>query len=159
MTTTHTDLEELGDALERAAAATIRRFPRPSRRVALAVAVTALVVPAATIAGVALTSGSDVAQTLEPGAAIFEGTKPTCTVVTPNVEYHCVLASAPAPEVADFKGTVEPTVDATKHVNGGCRSLASDGMTWQCYLGEEAVRQQIVGEDLLGVYAPSPGHG
>ena len=29
----------------------------------------------------------------------------------------------PAPEVSDWKGTVEPTVDATSHVNGGCRSL------------------------------------
>jgi hypothetical protein len=32
-------------------------------------------------------------------------------------------------------------------------------MTWQCYLGEEAVRQQIVSQDFLGAYAPAPGHG
>jgi hypothetical protein len=157
--TTPYELERLGDALERAAAATLPRRRRPSRRAILAVALAALAVPAATVAGIALVRGDEVAQTLEPGAAIFAGTHPTCTVVRPNVEYHCVLASAPAPEVQDFKGTVEPTVDATKHVNGGCRSLASDGMTWQCYLGEEAVQQQIVGESFLGEYAPSPGHG
>jgi hypothetical protein len=152
---TQAELQSLGDALERAAAATL---PRRKRRVVLAVAAAALVVPAATVAGLALT-GDDVAKTLEPGAAIFEGTNPTCTVVTTGVEYRCVLSSPPAPEVQDFKGTVEPTVDETKHVNGGCRSLASDGMTWECYLGEEAVRQQIIGAGFLGEYAPSPGHG
>ena len=59
----------------------------------------------------------------------------------------------------DFKGTVEPTVDAGKHVNGGCRALTSDGLSWECHLGEEAVRQQIVSEGFLGEYAPTPGHG
>ena len=47
-----------------------------------------------------------------------------------------MLERAPAPEVSDWKGTVEPTVDATKHVNGGCRSLRSDGREWECYLGQ-----------------------
>jgi hypothetical protein len=59
----------------------------------------------------------------------------------------------------DWKGTVEPTVDDTKHVNGGCRSLQSDGRHWRCYLGEEAVRQRIIGAGFLGEYAPSPGVG
>ena len=44
-------------------------------------------------------------------------------------------------------------------MNGGCRSLTSDGLEWQCYIGEEAVAQQIVGESFLGEYAPSPGVG
>jgi hypothetical protein len=56
-------------------------------------------------------------------------------------------------------GTVEPTVDATKHVNGGCRSLASDGREWECYIGDEAVKRQIIGAGLLGEYAPTPGVG
>ena len=110
-------------------------------------------------AAVALVGGDEVATTLEPGAAIFAGTHPSCTVVRANIEYHCTLDKPPLPEVQDFKGTVEPTVDATKHVNGGCRSLTSDGLSWECYLGEEAVTQQIVSEGFLGEYAPSPGHG
>jgi hypothetical protein len=75
------------------------------------------------------------------------------------VEYHCVLAKAPAHEVSDWKGTVEPTVDATKRVNAGCRSRASDGKEWECHIGEAAVRRRIIGEDLLGDYAPTPGVG
>ena len=47
-----------------------------------------------------------------------------------------------------MKGTVESTVDATKHVNGGCRSLRSDGLEWECYLGQTAVDQQIIGQEL-----------
>ena len=80
-------------------------------------------------------------------------------MVTQDVEYHCVLAKAPprARRSRDLKGTVEPTVDATKHVNGGCRSLTSDGREWQCYIGQAAVDQKIVGQGFLGEYAPSPG--
>ena len=88
-----------------------------------------------------------------------KATEPTCTTVTDGVEYHCVLAKAPAPEVSDWKGTVEPTVDATKHVNGGCRSLSSAGTSWQCYIGRAAVDQKIIGAGFLGEFAPSPGQG
>ena len=159
--TTPLDLARLGDALERSAARDLqgRRFLRPSRRLAIAVAVLAVGVPAAAVGAVALTGGDEVAQTLVPGAAIFTGAHPTCTIVSANVEYHCTLDRPPLPEVQDFKGTVEPTVDAGKHVNGGCRALTSDGLSWECYLGEEAVRQQIVSEGFLGEYAPTPGHG
>jgi hypothetical protein len=58
-----------------------------------------------------------------------------------------------------WKGTVEPTVDHTKHVNGGCRSLNADGTHWRCYVGDEAVKQQIIGSALLGEFSPAPGQG
>jgi hypothetical protein len=66
---------------------------------------------------------------------------------------------APQPAVSDWTGTVEPTVDATKHVNGGCRSLQADGRHWRCYIGREAVRERIVGPGFLGQPAPAPGVG
>ncbi len=50
-------------------------------------------------------------------------------------------------------------MDASKHVNGGCRSLASDGKEWECYLGQAAVDQKIIGQSFLGEFAPSPGVG
>jgi hypothetical protein len=157
--TSSLDLDRLGDALERAAAREARRRVHPPRRIVLAIAAFAVLASAATVGAVALVGGGEVAQTLAPGAAIFAGTDPTCTVVRPNVEYHCTLAHAPLPEVSDFKGTVEPTVDATKHVNGGCRGLTADGLSWQCYLGRAAVDEQIVSAGFLGEYAPAPGHG
>jgi hypothetical protein len=77
-----------------------------------------------------------------------------------DVEYHCTIDRAPTGSgVADLKGTVEPTVDASKHVNGGCRSLRSDGREWEYYIGRAAVAQQIIGAGFLGEYAPSPGQG
>jgi hypothetical protein len=159
-------LAHLGDALERAAEAdlgrrTVRRHRRlrVSRRVLLLAAALAVVIPGAAIGAQRLIGDDEVAQSIPSGTLSLAGTHPTCTAVTEGVEYHCVLAKAPAPEVSDWKGTVEPTVDATKHVNGGCRSLTSAGLEWECYIGQAAVDQQIIGEGFLGEFAPSPGVG
>ena len=54
------------------------------------------------------------------------------TVVVQDVACRCVRSRPPSPEIADMKDTVEATVDASKHVNGGCRSFESDGLTWEC---------------------------
>ena len=152
-------LDRLGDALEAAAQRNLATHRRPRRGIVAAVAAVVVLVPAAAVAGAKLISNGDVAKSLPAGTLSLAGTDPTCTTVSDGVEYRCVLAKAPAPEVSDWKGTVEPTVDQTKHVNGGCRSLTSDGLEWQCYIGEEAVAQKIVGPDFLGEYAPSPGVG
>jgi len=161
-------LTALGDRLERAANADLaaaaartatRRPRRISRRIAIAIAALAIAVPGVAIAADQLISTDDVAQSMPAGTLALAGTEPTCTVVTKDVEFHCVLKHAPAPEVSDWKGTVEPSVDASKHVNGGCRSLASDGREWECYIGQAAVDQQIIGQSLLGEYASGPGVG
>ena len=158
-------LGHLGDALEAAAKADLEAHPKRSRRfhvtprIAVIAAVLAVVVPGVALAATQLIGNDEVARSLPAGTLSLAGTEPTCTTVQRDVEYHCVLAHAPRPEVSDWKGTVEPTVDATKHVNGGCRSLASDGKEWECYIGEAAVRQQIISEGFLGEYAPSPGVG
>lgn len=153
-------LIRLGDDLERACAADVaRRRPRRTRRLVLVAAVVAAVLGgAAAIAADQLTS-DDVAHSLPAGTAALIGTDPTCTAVKNGVEYHCTLAKPPYPEVSDWKGTVEPTVDATRHVNGGCRALRPDGLEWECYIGREAVDRQIVSQGFLGQYAPEPGHG
>ena len=161
-------LHALGDRLERAAAADLataaqpvaaRRPRRSSRRLAVMVAVLAIGVTGVAIAANQLISTNDVAQSMPAGTLALAGTEPTCSVVTKDVEFHCVLAKAPAPEVSDWKGTVEPSVDASKHVNGGCRSLARDGREWECYIGQAAVDQKIIGQSLLGEFAPAPGQG
>jgi hypothetical protein len=165
MTDLQHTLARLGDALEDGASADLRarqaapRRRRISTRVAVAVAVLAILVPGVALAASQLIAPDDVEQSLPAGTLSLAGTNPTCTVVEQDVEYLCVLEHAPAPEVSDWKGTVEPTVDATKHVNGGCRSLTSDGRQWRCYIGQAAVDQQIIGPDFLGEYAPSPGVG
>jgi hypothetical protein len=157
-----TTLSQLGDILEGAAARELARARRTTRRRRLVVGVVAVAIAAPGIAYAASTliSADDVAAGLPGGTRMLQGTDPHCTVVREGVEYHCVLSKLPAePEVADLKGTVEPTVDRTRHVNGGCRSLKSDGREWQCYLGSAAVDQRIVSADFLGEYMPSPGVG
>jgi hypothetical protein len=160
------ELARLGDALERAATADLataapatRRPRRLSRRLTIAIAALVIGIPGVAIAANQLTSSSDVAASMPAGTLALAGTEPTCTVVTAGVEFHCVLAKPPAPEVSDWKGTVEPTVDSTSHVNGGCRSLTSDGKEWECYLGQTAVDQQIIGQSFLGQFSSGPGQG
>jgi len=156
------DLTTLGDTLEHAFEDDLaaRRRTRRTRRLLLAAAALAIAVPSLAFATSALISNEDVAASLPAGTRMLQGTAPQCTVVEQDVEYHCVLTRPIAnPEVADLKGTVEPTVDATKHVNGGCRSLDSQGREWQCYIGRAAVDQQIIGPRFLGEYAPAPGVG
>jgi len=162
MTTVSRQLNDLGDALERATAADLAasRRRRAPRKLALTIAALAVAIPGLAFAANALISSEEVAASLPAGTRMLQGTEPRCTVVKADVEYHCVLTKPiAAPEVSDMKGTVEPTVDATKHVNGGCRSLDSDGRTWQCYIGQAAVEQRIVGAGFLGEYAPTPGVG
>ena len=156
-------LLRLGDAIESAAAADMsshaRRRRRLSPRIIIAAGVLAIAIPGVAIATTALIGTDEVARSIPAGTLSLAGTNPTCTVVRQDVEYHCTLATAPAPEVSDWKGTVEPTVNQSKHVNGGCRSLRSDGLEWECYVGRAAVEQRIIGAGFLGEYAPSPGVG
>ena len=168
MTTDH-DLHRLGDVLEQAAAADLDRPPaagppvpvrrRRSRRLVVGLVAAAVAIPAVAYGATRIFGTEQVAASMPAGTLALAGTDPTCTIVKEGVEFHCVLAKAPAPEVSDWKGTVEPTVDAAKKVNGGCRGLNSAGTEWECYLGQAAVDQQIVGQDFLGETVAGPGVG
>lgn len=166
MTDLSPPLHALGLDLERAIRAELaagapqrRRRRFRSRRAAVAGIALALAIPGAAIAADQLLSDTSVAQSLPAGTKALIGTNPTCITVTANVEYHCTLATAPAGGQGIEQGTVEPTVDATKHVNGGCRALDADATSWECYLGQAAVAQQIISSGFLGQYAPAPGVG
>ena len=152
-------LELLGDRLEEAARRDLAPRRRLRKRLALAGVALAVLVPGAAFAAAHFISNDQVAASLPQGTLWLANTEPSCTTVTQDVEYHCTLAKAPGNEVSDWTGTVEPTVDASKHVNGGCRSLNSAGTEWQCYIGQKAVDEQIIGPSFLGAYSPSPGVG
>jgi hypothetical protein len=158
MVETSERLLHLGRALEQAAAAHVGRR-RPRRRLAVAAVALAILIPGAALAAEHLISNDEVAASIPAGTLWLAGTNPTCTTVTVGVEYHCKLASAPGNEITDWLGTVEPTVDKTQHVNGGCRSLSHAGTEWECYVGQTAVDQKIIGPDFLGQVETSPGVG
>jgi hypothetical protein len=152
-------LDSIGDDLERAARADLRSHRVRRRRIIGGAAALAVLLPGGALAATLL-STEDVARSMPAGTKFLAGTTPVCEVVRDGVEYHCTIKGAFKSEIdGSLKGTVEPTVDATKHVNGGCRSQTDDGREWQCYFGKEAVVQKIVGPDFLGAYAPSPGVG
>jgi hypothetical protein len=99
-----------------------------------------------------------VAAGMPAGAAIFAQSDPTCALDTDGKTYHCVLKNAPAPEISNFLGAKELLVIAGS-VAGGCVGLDRDGITWNCFLGQDAVDRQILDKGLLGQPAPFPGRG
>ena len=151
-------LAELGEALREATERDLRRGRRgPVARVALAVAAIA-VVSVGTAAAAGLFSPKEVASGMPAGAAIFDQTDPTCVVNADGTSYRCTLASAPAPEVSDFTGTKEVlAIDGV--AAGGCVGLDAAGMSWDCYIGQDAVDQEIISQDFLGEPILGPGRG
>jgi hypothetical protein len=146
-----------------------RRPPRrrARRRIATALVAAALVVPAGALAIEALSPDQEVAAGLPAGGVVFAGTEPTCTTLREGIEYECALGKAPREETYEpgiiwtppdtpraqaghWRGVVEVTVDASGHVNGGCRAEDPEGTSWRCFLGEESVRQGLVGQAFLG---------
>lgn len=174
-------LAAIGDALQDAARAELTRtdpatpgpaavskphrlrHPRHPRRLAAVLVALVVVIPGGAIAATQLFSNDDVAASIPAGTLALLDTNPTCTTVTADVEYHCTLAHVPStqggPEPDQWLGTVEPTVNATQHVNGGCRSLNDAGTEWECYIGQAAVSQKIIGAGFLGQYSSGPGVG
>jgi hypothetical protein len=166
------ELSDLGDALRAAVAADLQGAAvsprrqartRSRRRIAIAVAAIAVAVPGAAIAADALLSPGQVATGLSSGTLALLGTHPTCTTVRSGVEYQCVLQSPPTdqggPPAGQWLHTVEPTNGADHRVNGGCRAQNGAGTVWECYVGETAVRRQIIGHGFLGQRTDGPGVG
>ena len=100
---------------------------------------------------------ADVAAGMPAGAVIFADSDPTC-VQSAAKTYTCTLSRPPAPEISDFLGAGEGLVIAGK-IAGGCVGLDHDGMTWKCFLGQDAVDQGIIDKGFLGQPAPFPGRG
>jgi hypothetical protein len=100
---------------------------------------------------------SDVAAGMPAGAVIFADSDPTC-VQSDAKTYRCTLTSAPAPEISDFLGAGQGLVIAGK-IAGGCVGLDHAGMTWNCFLGQDAIDQGIIDKGFLGQPAPVPGRG
>ncbi|MCW3015837.1 MAG: hypothetical protein JWO02_2929 [Solirubrobacterales bacterium] len=159
-------LERLGDALHAATTTNLHRAhaarrTRKRRRALGSLAAAVVVVPGVAVAATSLIGSDEVARSLPNGTVSLLGTDPTCTTIRTGVEYDCVMAVAPTGELGAgrWRGTVEPSVDDSKHVNGGCRSLNAAGTHWRCYVGQEAVRQRIIGPALLGESSAGPSAG
>jgi hypothetical protein len=99
-----------------------------------------------------------VAAGMLAGAAIFAQTDPTCVLETDGKTFRCTLKSPPAPETSNFLDAKHIVVIAGR-VAGGCVGLDQGGMTWNCFIGQEAVDRRIIGKNLLGELAPFPARG
>ena len=160
---TNSRLDRLGDALERAARADLA--PRAARAAAAARGRRGRGrdrVPGAALAAERLISSTeDVAQSMPAGTLAPRRHRADLHGRPGGVEYHCVAGEVARrrPRCSDWKGTVEPTVDATqarqrrlplaRPATGASGSATSARRRWQ----------QIIGAGFLGEYAPSPGVG
>jgi hypothetical protein len=90
-------------------------------------------------------------------AVLFDQTDPTCAHQGSNGAFRCTLATAPTVDGPGYLGTKETLVVAGK-VAGGCIGRDEAGLTWDCYVGQDAVDQEIITRDFLGEPAgPSRG--
>lgn len=68
------------------------------------------------------------------------------------------LWSAPGLEVTDLTGTKEVlAIDGV--AGGGWMGRDAAGMTWDCYVGQDAVDHEIISQDFLGEPILAPGRG
>ena len=157
--TGNVDLHQLGDVLEDAA----RRDLRPRRRtvvrgLVVVAAIGAIAAGGAVAAGRFL-SEEQVALGMPAGSAIFGGTRPSCELQDDRVTYACTLASLPTEEVIDDHTGAKQLVTIDRRIAGGCIGQDREGRRWNCYLGDEAVKREILVRNLLGEYALVPGRG
>ncbi len=139
-----------------------RRPWRPRRRLAMLVAVAAalVLVPTAVVAAGNLLTPENVQTGMPGGSIVFDGTSPKCTVVKEGVEYSCVLAHAPTQEVHyPYRNDKELLAGPDGTVAGGCLATSDDGLKWECYSGQAAVKAGILVESLLGQPLHGPSRG
>lgn len=180
MTDVSAQLDQLGDALQRAwredhLKRRRRLFLRRPRRlvVVLALVATATVGGAAIAAGV-LKSPADEQRGIIAGHQLFADSEPTCDSISP-ASFRCTLERPPTgmtfyrddpegstvyrgkrytPALDMFLGVTTQTVDSTRHVDGACVSISANGRVWNCFVGKEAVEQGLISPELLGAYQP-----
>jgi hypothetical protein len=69
-----------------------------------------------------------------------------------------IVEAAGTPGPIDYAGRLEPiAIDGV--VAGGCIGRSPDGLRWDCYIGQDAVRLEIIGPDFLGQPMTGPGRG
>ncbi len=114
------------------------------------------------VAGTAVAAGvftpHQVAAGMPAGTEIFGGTHPSCALDGDGITYHCTLASAPSGGLTDYRDSKE-LVAIDRKIAGGCIGQDRAGLSWDCWIGMDAVRRQILVEDLLGQPELEPGKG
>jgi len=158
LTTDGPTISQVGDALTAGIERDLRRRRHPVRRISVALGIL-VIVGTGTAAAAGVFSTRQVAAGMPAGAVLFAGTHPTCTA--DGDAFACTLQHAPtgdeAKDKTDFTGTKEVlVVDGT--VAGGCIGTDVAGLSWTCYVGQDAVDHEIITKDFLGEPA-GPGRG
>lgn len=112
-------------------------------RLALALLIAVLAVPAVLFGSGLLGPERAVANGLPAGTRTVTAVQPDCAAIRAGVEYECAFATAPR------VGRIVRTVDASGQVDGGCRSQNAIETFWICYFGDAAVQHGVVAPGVL----------
>ena len=134
----------------------------------------------ATAAVAGLFTPKQVAAGMPAGAVIFGNTQPVCVLDADGSTYplhprhhaavrfdraqaargqpDCGQAGRVRRRSTDYTGYKEP-IGIGGVVAGGCLGRSADGLSWDCYIGQDAVDQLIISQDFLGEPMLGPGRG
>ena len=134
-------------------------LPRRRHRLVLTLVAGSAVVAGGTAFAYSALTSNDVQSGLPASSAAFIGAAPSCTQTDTDV-FRCELARTPVHEFStDWTGAKETLVDPDGNIAGGCVSVTVNGRSWLCYVGQRAVREQVVDSALLGQHQEAPRHG
>ena len=153
--------DPMADTTPGAPAADLDAARRRSRRrwIVAGTAGAVLAISGAAAAATGVFSTDSVERGMPGGSAIFTGTEATCTT-DDDVVFDCTLDHAPTVEVLDdYTGSGQLIVDDSLHINGGCRGVDAEGLHWTCFVGQRAVDEGLLSQDLLGQLSLTPSHG
>jgi hypothetical protein len=122
----------------------------------------------AAVASSLLKTSADEQKGMLAANTLFTGSSPQCLSISDNA-FRCTLSTPPTGETfyrSDgqqafdlFKGIKLATTDPAGRFDGGCVATTSDGLVWDCYLGQAAVAHGIISPGLLGQISPGPAAG
>ena len=156
-TNDNTDLRALGGALSASTERDLRRRrQRPLRRVALAVALVAII-GTGTVAAATLLTPKQVAHAMPAGAVIFDRPIRPVRSAPPARSSTARWDPRPPPRCRTTPGRSSFSSSPARSPVGASARMFS-GMHWDCYVGQDAVDTEIVTQDFLGQPA-GPGRG
>ncbi len=131
-----------------------------SLRFRLAVGAAALALGGVAVGATVILTGEEIVERSMPaGHIIVSGMEPTCVASVDGRSYRCTLDHTPLEQESGYTGWIIGTVGSDGRINGACRGVSADGLVWDCYLGDEAVQEDLIAPDLLGEPQSGPAAG
>ena len=119
----------------------------------------AILIPAVAVAADQLIGSDEVAASMPAGTLGLAGTEPTCTVVQEERRVPLRAGEAAGARGVGLEGHRRADGRRDQPRQRRLPLAGPRGTEWECYIGQAAVDQQIIGEEFLGEESSGPGVG